>query len=262
MSYFKLENLKKTYNSNTPHEVKAVDDISLKLNKGDFLTIVGSNAAGKSTIFGMIGGSIIPDSGKIILENKDLLATSEHDRASFIARVKQDPNHSLVSGMSVVENFALSKLRGERKKLKKGVTEEIEKECISKLKILNLGIEKRTHNDVSLFSGGQRQAIALISAIEKAPELLLLDEHTAALDPKMAHKILELTNNLVSDKKITTLMITHNITHALHYGNRLIVLESGKIKFDISGEEKKKATIAEIIALIEKPVDLEEEFTS
>jgi putative ABC transport system ATP-binding protein len=261
-THFSIEKARKVWNEGTANQVIAVDSISLDLEKGEFVTIVGSNAAGKSTLFNMIAGSVTPTSGSIFLDGKDITGKEEYERAKYISRVKQDPSHSLVSGLSVVENFTLSRLRGETKRLKKAVTPEIEETCKQRLAELGLGIEKRIRSDVAMFSGGQRQAIALLSAVEKSPELLLLDEHTAALDPKMAHKILTITDKLVKERGITTLMVTHNITHALQYGDRLIILESGKIKHDIRGEDKKKLTLADAILLIEKPADLEEEFVS
>lgn len=260
MSYLEVKNLKKIWNENTEHEVVALSDMSFSMDKGDFITIVGSNASGKSTLFGMITGSITPTAGEIFLEGKNITKTPEYERTLKISKVKQDPNQSLISGLSVVENFALALKRGSRKTLNLAVTEKVKSLCREKLSSLNLGIEKRIESDVSLFSGGQRQAVALVSATLNNPELLLLDEHTAALDPKTSHKILELTDKIVREQNITTLMITHNITNALQYGNRIIVLENGKIKFDASGEQKKKLTVENVISLIEKPIDLEEEF--
>lgn len=260
MNYLEIKNLKKVWNENTEHQVLAVKDISLSINKGDFVSVVGSNASGKSTLLNMISGSVVPTNGEIFLDNENITKIPEHNRGFKISKVRQDPNNSLVSGLTIVENFALALKRGLPKKIKIAVTEEIRKHCRESLKDLNLGIEKRIDSDVSLFSGGQRQAVALVCATLNNPELLLLDEHTAALDPKTSKKILELTKEIVSKEKITTIMITHNITNALQYGNRLIVMENGKIKFDLDGEKKQKLTVAEVISFIEKPVDLEEEF--
>ena len=204
----------------------------------------------------MISGNTFPSSGEVFLDGKNITNENEYDRSLQIAKVKQDPNHSLVSGLSVVENFALALKRGLSKKLKIAVNKEVEKYCEEILKQLDLGIEKRIHSDVSLFSGGQRQAVALICATLNNPELLLLDEHTAALDPKTSKKILELTDEIVKKEKITTIMITHNITNALQYGNRLIVLADGKIKFDFEAEEKSKLTVGDIVSLIENSVEI------
>lgn len=254
MKYLEIKNLKKIWNDHTEHKVVAVDDISFTLNKGDFVVIVGSNASGKSTLLNMISGNTLPTSGTILLDGEDITNIEEHKRSLKISKVKQDPNHSLVSGLSIIENFALAIKRGLSKNLRIAVTKENKHYCRKSLKELNLGIEKRIDSDVSLFSGGQRQAVALVCATLNNPELLLLDEHTAALDPKTSQRVLELTDAIIKKEKITTLMITHNITNALTYGNRLIVLESGKIKYDIEGDAKTKLTIEEVVTLIEKPI--------
>lgn len=258
MNKLEIKKIKKTWNKNTPHEVFALRDTSISIDEGEFIVIVGSNASGKSTFLNLLSGEINPDNGNIYIDEKEITDDPEYKRSLFISKVKQDPNQSLIPGLTVVENFALALKRGLSKKLRLAVNNDVRKKAIELLEPLGLGIEKRLDSNISLFSGGQRQAIALVCATLNNPKLLLLDEHTAALDPVTSEKILKITDKIVRKNKITTIMITHNITHALTYGDRLVVMEAGKIKFDIKGEEKKKITVSEIVEKIEGKEILEE----
>lgn len=251
MKYLEIKNLGKIWAKNTEHEVIAIDNISLSFEKGDFVSIVGSNASGKSTLLNIISGNIVSTKGNIFLDGENITHTPEHEKSFKISKVKQDPNHSLVSGLSVEENFALALKRGLPKRIRPLITKNVRDFCKNCLKGLNLGIENRLASDVSVFSGGQRQALALICATLNNPALLLLDEHTAALDPKTSEKVLELTNEIVQKEKITTLMVTHNVTNALKYGNRLLVMENGRIKYNINACDKNKLSVADVVEMIE-----------
>lgn len=238
-NFLVIKNLSKIYNPDITDGVKALDNINITLNRGDYVSIVGSNAAGKSTLFNLITGRTHPTKGEIILDGNNITNFSEDKLAKFISSVKQNPNDSVINSMTVVENLALSLLKTEKSGLKPGVKMECKKRFISMLKPLNIGLETKLDVKMSDLSGGQKQTIALIMATLTKPKLLLLDEHTAALDLKVSHSILEITNQLVNKSKITTLMITHNIYQALNYGNRLILFNRGKIVFDVSGRRKK-----------------------
>ncbi|MBY0539521.1 ATP-binding cassette domain-containing protein [Patescibacteria group bacterium] len=258
--YLILDNLYKIYNPATAGEVTALDHMSLSLKRGEFVTIVGSNAAGKSSLFNAIAGSLELTSGKIILDGARIDHLDEHVRAAYVSRVRQNPNESTVPSMTLAENLAMAKARVVGAGLGKGVRKEWRPEFEALLKPLGIGLEKRLETEMSLFSGGQKQSVALLMATMIKPKLLLLDEHTAALDPRVSEQILRMTDNEVRKHNITTLMITHNIHHAIKYGDRLIMLERGRVVFEASGEGKKKLTIAGVVEKLEaKVADFEEE---
>ncbi|MGM9541520.1 MAG: ABC transporter ATP-binding protein [Candidatus Limivicinus sp.] len=238
----KLEHLYKTFNPGTINQKVALSDLSLHLNPGDFVTVIGGNGAGKSTMLNAIAGVWAVDSGRIILDGEDVTALPEHKRAKFIGRVFQDPMMGTAPNMQLEENLALAMRRGQRRGLGWGVTKAEREVYREKLKTLNLGLEDRMTVKVGLLSGGQRQALTLLMASLQKPKLLLLDEHTAALDPATAAKVLELSDRIVAENQLTALMITHNMTDAIKHGNRLIMMNEGKIILDISGEEKKQLT--------------------
>ena len=238
----KLEHLYKTFNPGTINQKVALSDLSLHLNPGDFVTVIGGNGAGKSTMLNAIAGVWAVDSGRIILDGQDVTALPEHKRAKLIGRVFQDPMMGTAPNMQLEENLALAMRRGQRRGLGWGVTKAEREIYREKLKTLNLGLEDRMTVKVGLLSGGQRQALTLLMASLQKPKLLLLDEHTAALDPATAAKVLELSDRIVAENQLTALMITHNMTDAIKHGNRLIMMNEGKIILDISGEEKKQLT--------------------
>lgn len=235
--------IKKTFNAGTINEKVALNGLDLKLKKGDFVTVIGGNGAGKSTMLNAIAGVWKPDSGKVIIGGKDVTSNPEHKRAAHLGRVFQDPMMGTAADMEIQENLALAQRRGKSRGLKWGITKEEKKIYAEQLAPLGLGLETRLTSKVGLLSGGQRQAVTLLMATLQRPELLLLDEHTAALDPKTAAKILEITDKIVSENNLTTLMVTHNMKDAIAHGNRLIMLNNGRIILDISGEEKKNLTV-------------------
>ena len=238
----KLEHLFKTFNPGTINEKIALSDLSLHLKPGDFVTVIGGNGAGKSTMLNAIAGVWAVDSGRIILDGEDITALPEHRRAKLIGRVFQDPMMGTAPNMQLEENLALALRRGQRRGLSWGVTKAEREIYREKLKSLNLGLEDRMTVKVGLLSGGQRQALTLLMASLQKPKLLLLDEHTAALDPSTAAKVLELSDRIVAENQLTAMMITHNMSDAIRHGNRLIMMNEGSIILDISGEEKKKLT--------------------
>ena len=238
----KLEHLYKTFNPGTINEKIALSDLSLHLKPGDFVTVIGGNGAGKPTMLNAIAGVWAVDSGRIILDGEDITALPEHKRAKLIGRVFQDPMMGTAPNMQLEENLALALRRGQRRGLSWGVTKAEREIYREKLKSLNLGLEDRMTVKVGLLSGGQRQALTLLMASLQKPKLLLLDEHTAALDPSTAAKVLELSDRIVAENQLTAMMITHNMSDAIRHGNRLIMMNEGSIILDISGEEKKKLT--------------------
>ena len=238
----KLEHLYKTVNPGTINQKVALSDLSLHLNPGDFVTVIGGNGAGKSTMLNAIAGVWAVDSGRILLDGQDVTALPEHKRAKLIGRVFQDPMMGTAPNMQLEENLALAMRRGQRRGLGWGVTKAEREVYREKLKTLNLGLEDRMTVKVGLLSGGQRQALTLLMASLQKPKLLLLDEHTAALDPATAAKVLDLSDRIVAENQLTALMITHNMSDAIKHGNRLIMMNEGKIILDISGEEKKRLT--------------------
>lgn len=246
-SVLRLEGVCKTFNAGTVNEKLAVNDLSLTLNDGDFVTVIGSNGAGKSTMLNLIAGVYTPDEGSITLDGTDLTNLPEHKRAKYLGRVFQDPMMGTAATMSIEENLALALRRGRARGLGRGITNKEREEFREKLATLGLGLEDRMTTKVGLLSGGQRQAITLLMATLTKPELLLLDEHTAALDPKTAEKVLTLTNEIVGRDKLTTLMVTHNMRNALEYGNRLIMMDAGAVVADFSGDEKKGLSVDDLL---------------
>ena len=248
----KLSHVKKTFNKGTVTEKRALTGVDLTLNDGDFVTVIGGNGAGKSTLLNMIAGVYPLDSGVIELDGTDISRLSESQRAKYLGRVFQDPMRGTAADMQIAENLALAKRRGQRRGLSWGVTKAEKDEYVELLKRLDLGLDTRLNAKVGLLSGGQRQALTLLMATMANPKLLLLDEHTAALDPKTAEKVLRITTDIVNSRHLTTLMITHNMRDALRCGNRLIMMFGGKILFDIKGEEKKNLTVKDLLAMFEK----------
>ena len=243
----KLENVWKTFNPGTINEKVALNGLSLHMNEGDFVTVIGSNGAGKSTLLNAIAGTWPVDKGSITIGGVDVTGLPEFKRAGLIGRVFQDPMTGTAPNMQLEENLALAYRRGERRGLRWGVTKAERSLYREQLKTLELGLEDRMRVKVGTLSGGQRQALTLFMATLKKPKLLLLDEHTAALDPATAAKVLELSEKLVSEQHLTCLMITHNMTDAIRYGNRLIMMDAGRIILDISGEEKKRLTKQDLL---------------
>lgn len=242
-----IKNVTKVFNKGTPNERVALSDVSLTLNDGDFVTVIGGNGAGKSTLMNVIAGTYFVDEGSIFIDDKDVTYMKEHKRAKFLGRVFQDPRMGTATDMQIEENLALASRRGKFRGLFPGIRRKERKQYKELLAGLGLGLEDRLTAKVGLLSGGQRQALTLVMATLKKPKLLLLDEHTAALDPKTAKKVLETTEKIVKNENLTTLMITHNMQDAITYGNRLIMMNEGKIVFEIDGEDKKKLTVKELL---------------
>jgi len=244
----KIEHLRKTFNGGTVNEKQVFKDLNLTVNDGDFITIIGSNGAGKSTMLSCVAGSLMPDGGKITLNGKNITYKAEEERAAFIGRVFQDPMMGTAADMWIEENLALAYRRAGKKTLKWGMPKGEELELYkAQLARLGLGLENRLQSKVGLLSGGQRQAVTLLMATIRKPEILLLDEHTAALDPKTAATVLELSDQIVRENNLTTLMVTHNMQNAIDYGNRLIMMNAGEVIFDVSGEEKKELTVEKLL---------------
>ena len=242
-----LKSVSKTFNPGTINEKKALSGLDLHLAPGDFVTVIGGNGAGKSTMLNAIAGVWPVDEGRILLDGEDITALPEHKRAHLIGRVFQDPMMGTAPNMQLEENLALALRRGQKRGLGWGVTRAEREEYRERLRALGLGLEERMTAKVGLLSGGQRQALTLLMASLRKPRLLLLDEHTAALDPATAAKVLELSEKIVAEDHLTTLMITHNMSDAIRHGNRLIMMDEGHIILDISGEDKKKLTKRELI---------------
>ncbi len=248
----KITNLQKTFNPGTVNAKTALNGLSLHLKDGDFVTVIGGNGAGKSTLLNAIAGVWKPDCGSIQIDSVDVTNVPEHKRAAFLGRVFQDPMKGTAPDMEIAENLSIAARRGTKRKLIWGVR-KAERERYKKLLAdLELGLEDRLSAKVGLLSGGQRQAVTLLMATLNRPKLLLLDEHTAALDPKTAAKVLELTDRIVQENKLTTLMITHNMNDAITHGNRLIMMHEGRIIVDVEGEEKKKLTVEDLLGLFAK----------
>ena len=248
----RIENVYKTFNPGTINEKKALTGVNLLLNEGDFVTVIGGNGAGKSTILNMIAGVYPVDAGKIWIDDVQVTGFKEHKRAKYLGRVFQDPMTGTAADMNIEENLAIAARRGKRRFLGWGITNKEKEAYKEKLKSLDLGLEERMTAKVGLLSGGQRQALTLLMASLKKPKLLLLDEHTAALDPKTAKKVLDLTEEIVEKNHLTTLMITHNMKDAIRLGNRLIMMHEGNIIYDVSGEEKKNLKVADLLAKFEE----------
>lgn len=242
-----LKNITKVFNAGTINEKVALNNLSLTLNEGDFVTVIGGNGAGKSTMLNAVAGTYPVDAGSILIGGQDVTRLSEHRRAKFIGRVFQDPMIGTAADMCIDENMSLAMLRGKRRGLSWAISNkdrELYREMLSQL---DLGLENRLTTKVGLLSGGQRQAITLLMASMNHPQILLLDEHTAALDPKTAAKVLALSDKIISEEGLTAMMVTHNMKDAIAHGNRLIMMNEGKIIFDVSGEEKKKLTVEDLM---------------
>lgn len=244
-------NVEKTFNPGTINEKKALNGINLHLDEGDFVTVIGGNGAGKSTMLNMIAGVYPVDCGSIVIDGIDVTDLPEYKRAKYLGRVFQDPMTGTAADMQIEENLALAARRGKRRSLLPGITAKERAEYKELLKILDLGLEERLTAKVGLLSGGQRQALTLLMATLKKPKLLLLDEHTAALDPKTAKKVLDITEEIVAKENLITVMITHNMADAIRVGNRLIMMHEGQIVVDVKGEEKKKLTIEQLLQMFE-----------
>lgn len=241
-----IKDLYKIFHKNEPDEKVIFENLNLKIEKGEFVTIIGGNGAGKSTLMNLISGSMFPDSGKIFIDNKNITSIPEHKRAKFIGRVFQDPLKGTAPNLTIEENLSLAMLRNSRRNLAFGVSKQNTEFLKNELSKLNLGLENRLKTKVGLLSGGQRQAVTLLMATLVKPKILLLDEHTAALDPKSRDKILDLTKQITKDSEMATLMITHNIENALNFGNRTIMLKLGEIVFDLKGSERESVNFHEL----------------
>ena len=247
-----IKEIWKTFNAGTVNEKQALRGVSLTLNDGDFVTVIGGNGAGKSTMLNAVAGTFPVDAGTISIGGTDVTHLPEFKRAKFIGRVFQDPMMGTAPTMQIIENLALAARRGQNRGLKWGITKAEKERYQELLHGLDLGLEDRLTSKVGLLSGGQRQALTLLMASLQKPKLLLLDEHTAALDPKTAAKVLELSDQIVQENSLTTLMITHNMKDAIAHGNRLIMMDAGQVVVDVSGEEKKKLTVPQLLELFSK----------
>ena len=247
-----IQNIHKTFNPGTINEKVALNGVNLNLNPGDFVTIIGGNGAGKSTTLNAIAGVWSVDEGKIIIDGVDITKLSEHKRALYLGRVFQDPMTGTAATMSIEENMAIAARRGERRGLGWGITKKERERYKEALKELDLGLEDRLSSKVGLLSGGQRQAITLLMASLKKPKLLLLDEHTAALDPKTAAKVLAISDKIIQEHQLTAMMVTHNMKDAIAHGNRLIMMHEGRVIYDVSGEEKKNLKVSDLLAKFEE----------
>lgn len=243
-----IQNLCKTFNKGTVSENKVFNNLSININKEDFITIIGSNGAGKSTLLNIISGSIESDEGSIFLDQNEISNLKEHKRTRLMGRVFQNPSVGTLSSMTILENLSMAKNKGSRFGLSSGVSKKNIAHFKELLSRLNLGLEDKLNTKVGVLSGGQRQALSLIMATVSKPQLLLLDEHTAALDPKTSEGIIELTNEIVKNQNITTLMVTHNLNHSIRLGNRLIMMHRGKVLLDIKNDEKKSLTIEKLLS--------------
>ncbi|MDY4516936.1 MAG: ABC transporter ATP-binding protein [Lachnospiraceae bacterium] len=248
----KITDVKKTFNVGTINEKLALRGLNLTLNEGDFVTVIGGNGAGKSTMLNAIAGVWPVDEGSIFIDDINVTKLPEHKRARYLGRVFQDPMTGTAASMQIEENLALAARRGERRGLRAGITRDEREQYKERLKILDLGLEDRLTAKVGLLSGGQRQALTLLMATLKKPKVLLLDEHTAALDPKTAAKVLDVTDRIVSRDHLTTIMITHNMKDAIAHGNRLVMMYEGRIIYDVAGEEKRNLKVADLLAKFEQ----------
>lgn len=247
-----IKNISKTFNKGTINEKRALNGVNLNLAPGDFVTIIGGNGAGKSTTLNAIAGVWYVDEGQIIVDGVDITRLPEHKRAVYLGRVFQDPMTGTAATMSIEENMAIASRRGTHRGLRWGISKKEREEYKRQLGELNLGLEDRLSSKVGLLSGGQRQAITLLMAAARKPKLLLLDEHTAALDPKTASKVLEISDKIIAEHGLTAMMVTHNMKDAIAHGNRLIMMHEGRIIYDVSGEEKKKLHVSDLLAKFEE----------
>jgi len=241
-----LKNVSMIFNQGTVNENQAISGINLKVSEGDFITVIGSNGAGKSTLFNLIAGSITPTAGSIRLNDADITRHPEYKRAKYIGRIFQNPLLGTASNMSLEDNMMITYKKGF-KWLKRSLNQKMRESFRAELVQLKMGLEDRMKENLALFSGGQRQALTLLMMVLSRPELILLDEHTAALDPKNAQIVLELTNKFIEEYRLTAMMITHNMSHAIEYGNRLLMMDKGEIIFEAHGEEKKELTVEKLI---------------
>ena len=248
----KIEKLTKTFHKGTINEKQAIRGVSLHLAPGDFVTVIGGNGAGKSTLLNLISGTLMADSGSILLDGVELSQLPEHIRARFLGRVFQDPMMGTAADMGIEENLAMALRRGKQRGLGWGITAAEREDYRGRLAALGLGLEDRMKSKVGLLSGGQRQALTLLMATLQKPKLLLLDEHTAALDPKTAAKVLELTGEMVARDHLTTLMVTHDMRDAIRMGNRLIMMHEGQVIVDVAGEKKLGLHVPDLLAMFEK----------
>ena len=248
----KIENIRKVFNPGTINEKVALDGVNLTLEEGEFVTVIGGNGAGKSTTLNAVAGVWPADSGKIYIGGEDVTKLSEHRRAQYLGRVFQDPMTGTATTMSIEENMAIAARRGKSRGLRWGITKAEREKYREMLSTLHLGLEDRLTSKVGLLSGGQRQAITLLMASIQKPKLLLLDEHTAALDPKTAAKVLEISDQIISENHLTAMMVTHNMKDAIAHGNRLIMMHEGKVILNIAGEDKKKLTVGDLLHQFEK----------
>lgn len=255
MNLLDIRKLSITFNKGTPLENKVIRSLDLHVSPGDFITLLGSNGAGKSTLLNLISGAYVPDEGEIRLEGKDITRLKAHQRANFIGRVHQDPRLSVSPNMTLLENLSLADAKGQSLSLKRAIDLKRVKDYCDSLKPLGLGLEDKLNTSIGLLSGGQRQAVALYMAVMKQPKLLLLDEHTAALDPKTSELIMKVTDDLIREDGITSLMVTHNMQHALKYGNRLIMMHEGTIVEDIQGSAKAALTAEDVIRMFKTKGD-------
>jgi len=242
-----LQGVRKIFNAGTPDEKTAIAHIDLRLGQGEFLTVIGSNGAGKTTLLNLIAGTYRPDEGRVTIDGIDVTNLPEHKRASFLGRIFQNPLMGTAAAMTIEENLGMADLRGQPRTLRRGVSRQRRKHYVEVLKQMNLGLEDRLKQSVSLLSGGQRQSLTLLMATLSLPKLLLMDEHTAALDPKTAHRVMQLTTDIIAQHQLTAIMVTHNMEQAMKYGNRLIMLHEGGIHLDISGKEKAEFTVEEAV---------------
>jgi putative tryptophan/tyrosine transport system ATP-binding protein len=243
----RLEGLRKVFKRGTIDEKMAMDGLSLQINDGDFVTVIGSNGAGKTTMLNLISGTYTPDEGAVFIDDDNVTHLSEHRRARYLGRIFQDPLMGTAASMSIEENLAMADLRGQRRGLGWGVKKTRRDYYRDTLKMLGLGLEDRLKDNVNLLSGGQRQSLTLLMATLSTPKLLLLDEHTAALDPKTADLVMELTEKIVSENRLTTIMVTHNMNQAIKHGNVMIMLHEGRLKYDVQGEAKMSLTVEEVV---------------
>jgi putative ABC transport system ATP-binding protein len=243
----RLEGVRKIFNAGTPDEKAAINNVDIALELGDFVTIIGSNGAGKSTLLNLIAGTYLPDDGRIFIDAMEVTHLPEHKRATYLGRVFQNPLMGTAASMTIEENLGMADLRGKSRTLRWGVTPSRRKHYVAILKQMNLGLENRLKQSVNLLSGGQRQSLTLLMATLSLPKLLLMDEHTAALDPKTAMRVMQLTTEIIDQHQLTAIMVTHNMDQAIKYGNRLIMLHEGRVQLDISGEDKRAFTVEEAV---------------
>jgi putative ABC transport system ATP-binding protein len=247
----KINSLHKTFNPGTVHEVHALVGINCEIKEGSFVVLLGTNGSGKSTLLNAVAGSFYPDTGSILLDGRDITNYPEHKRASFIGRVFQNPFTGTAPDMSIAENLALASRRGMRRGLGMALHSKGLDAFSKRIKMLNMGLEERLDNPIGKLSGGQRQALTLIMATWHEPRLLLLDEHTAALDPKTGGKVVQLTEEIISKDHLTTLMVTHSMQHAVNLGDRILMMHNGKIVYDFSGEDKRRLNVKDLLSLFE-----------